>query len=152
MSTDNGFSDYRQQQERREALAARLRLGTRTQLFDALASHGIARVNVTFDGEGDSGQIEETTALRTDDQPADLPDQQLTVQVPNPDATGPQDHTLSLADLIEELCYDLLGEHHGGWQDNDGSYGEFVLDVADRSITLDMNERFTDSHNSSHCY
>ena len=29
-------------------------------------------------------------------------------------------HTRRLADAVENLCYSLLEQEHGGWQDNDG--------------------------------
>ena len=49
----------------------------------------------------------------------------------------------SVSDAIETLVYDLLETHHGGWEINDGAYGEFVFDVEAQSINLDFNERYT---------
>jgi hypothetical protein len=45
---------------------------------------------------------------------------------------------------IENVCYDSLSIHDYGWEDNDGAYGEFVFDVAEREITLEINERYTE--------
>jgi hypothetical protein len=39
-----------------------------------------------------------------------------------------------------------------GWEDNEGAYGEFTFDIANRKIKLDYNERYTGSHNSQHVF
>ena len=41
---------------------AELRPANQERLFDALSTAGITHVTVTFDGEGDSGQIESISA------------------------------------------------------------------------------------------
>ncbi|OZA04478.1 MAG: hypothetical protein B7Y02_16365, partial [Rhodobacterales bacterium 17-64-5] len=41
---------------------AELRPANKDRLFDALTAAGISHVTVTFDGEGDSGQIESIAA------------------------------------------------------------------------------------------
>jgi hypothetical protein len=110
-------------------------------VFDALAAAGIATVNVTFDGEGDSGQIDNITA---DDSP-NIPQVQIELQKTGW-GTGKLDSTQStLHDAIETLCYDYLSQEQGGWENNDGAYGEFIFDVAQRSIELEFNARFSDS-------
>ena len=38
----------------------------------------------------------------------------------------------------------ILEQTHGGWENNDGAYGEFTFDVAERTIKLDFNERISD--------
>ena len=58
----------------------------------------------------------------------------------------------SLPDAIEHLCYDFLEQEHGGWENNDGAYGEFILDVAGRTVELDFNGRYTDVHTSTHSF
>jgi hypothetical protein len=63
-------------------------------VFDALAAAGLTRVEVEFDGEGDSGQIGELTAY-----PADLQHP----QVPPPDKKARSRH------LCLECC--AVGQH-----------------------------------------
>jgi hypothetical protein len=55
-----------------------------------------------------------------------------------------------LRDAIETLCYDYLTQCHDGWENNDGAYGTFEFDIPNRTIHLDIDERFTDTTNSSH--
>jgi hypothetical protein len=144
--------DWRKQSERRADLAAQLRIGTKAHLFDALAAAGIARVTVDFDGEGDSGQIEDIAALDPAGKPIKLPPDQLTVETAKFDGTGADTATRPLRDVIENLCYELLEEHHDGWEINDGSFGAFEFDIPHRSVTLTFNGRFTDFETSTHTY
>ena len=46
----------------RQARIDALRPGNKDRLFDGLSAAGITHVTVTFDGEGDSGQIESVAA------------------------------------------------------------------------------------------
>ncbi len=39
-----------------------------------------------------------------------------------------------------------------GWENNDGAYGEFTLNVEQRTITLEFNGRYSDVHTSHHSY
>lgn len=58
----------------------------------------------------------------------------------------------SLSHGIEILCYDFLEQEHGGWENNDGAYGEFTLNVADRTVELEFNGRYTDVHTTTHTF
>ena len=57
---------------------------------------------------------------------------------------------LSLEDVVEQLAYDFLSDTHGGWENNDGAYGEFCFDANARCIHLEFNERFTSSELFTH--
>ena len=105
-------------------------------------------VNVTFDGEGDSGQIENITA----DDCAEVPQIPLELQQPSW-GTGKLDSIqTTLRESIETLCYDFLSQEQGGWENNDGAYGEFTFHVAERRVELDFNARFTDTTHFSHSF
>ena len=58
--------------------------------------------------------------------------------------------SLSLENVVEQLAYDFLSDVHGGWENNDGAYGEFCFDAAARCIHLEFNERFTSSELFTH--
>jgi hypothetical protein len=53
-------------------------------------------------------------------------------------------------EAIEELCYAFLEQTHDGWEDGDGAFGDFTLSVAEETIALDYNERYTESSNYTH--
>lgn len=121
----------------------------KTRLFDTLASHGIVRVTVNFDGCGDSGQIEDIIAFDEHGQ-VELKGHALPAPDSDPDGIPEAEAAEPIEDAIESLAYDLLESEHGGWENNDGAYGEFTFDVATRKITLEHNERFTSSELYTH--
>jgi hypothetical protein len=57
-----------------------------------------------------------------------------------------------MPEAIEQLAYDFLRETHDGWENNAGAYGDFYFDVAERTITLNYNERFEDSEYTQHVF
>jgi hypothetical protein len=121
-------------------------------VFDALAATGITAVTVDFDGEGDSGQIQ-GVAAQGDDCSVELPATAVTIRHAVWGRTVEitvRDHALKEA--IEELCYGFLEHEHGGWENNDGAYGEFHFDVRARTIELDFNARYTDVYNSTYSW
>jgi hypothetical protein len=123
----------------------------KTALFDALADASITVVVVAFDGYGDSGQVENIEA-KAGDEIVPLP--VATIEIVRP-VWGSNDidrQSLSIHDAIEALAYSFLGQTLDGWENTDGAYGDFTLDVADRTITLDYNERHMESDYSQHVF
>ena len=120
-------------------------------IFAALAAASVTLVTVTFDGGGDSGQIEEVVAQAAD-AIAQIPDTQIEMQRASW-STGKLDASkTSLRDAIEEICFDYLSQEHGGWENKDGGQGDFTFHVEDQRIELDFNQFFTDSTNHSHTF
>jgi hypothetical protein len=110
-------------------------------VFDALTEAGITTVNVGFDGEGDSGQIE---AIWADDS-AEVPNIPIEL-LRTAWGSGKLDSVqTTLHEAIATLCFDFLSQSQDGWENNDGAYGEFTFNVAERRVELDFNARFTDS-------
>jgi len=120
-------------------------------LFDALVPAGITVINVEFDGEGDSGQLNGVCALAGDQQ-AQLPATKVTIQQIRWGQTESTSSELTLEAAIEALCYDYLEQEHDGWENNDGGYGEFIIDVAGRTISLEFCSRYTDYTKFSHSF
>ena len=48
----------------------------------------------------------------------------------------------------QQLAFDFLSDTHGGWENNDGAYGEFCFDAAARCIHLEFNERLEAKSNN----
>lgn len=130
-------------------LCSTIRPANKQVLFDALAAAGITSVVVCFDGYGDSGQIEDIE-VHASDQTAELPTSAIEIAQAQWGSSDVRQTTLTLRDAIETLAYDLLAETHGGWENNEGAFGNFTFDVAARTITLDYNERIETSENSQH--
>jgi hypothetical protein len=131
---------------------AEARPANKAVLLDALGRAGITSVVVNFDGSGDSGQMERID-VHAGEAEAQLPEGQIEFVEPvlgYPDRSERSTHTVS--DAIETLVYALLEETHGGWENDDGAYGEVTFDVAKRTITLDYNERHMESDYSCHTF
>ena len=145
-------SDPWQQQERELArIASKVLLANKTSLFDALTAAGITTVIVNFDGCGDSGQIEMIEAKAGDDV-IPLPTVQIEIASAVWGSATIDRQTRPLEEAIEILVYDVLNQKHCGWENNDGAYGEYTFDVAERTITLDYNERHMESDHSMHVF
>lgn len=54
---------------------------------------------------------------------------------------------MTLKEALHNITDDYLEETGVNWYDNDGGYGELEIDVAARSVSLDVNVNFTESTN-----
>jgi hypothetical protein len=120
-------------------------------VFDALAAAGITHVFVEFDGAGDSGQIEGVCA-RVDDTPVNFPSTTVNLHTTSWNHAELSLKETSLTAAVEDLCYGCLEQTHAGWENNDGAYGDFTFDVAERRITLDFNGRYSDTWSDAHTF
>ena len=145
------YSRYLAQERAHAERIEALLLANKAALFDVLVQAGITSILVSFDGEGDSGQIEEIDAL-CGETPVELPPGEIAIAKPIWDSPEIQHVTLSVHDAIEKLAFDLLGETHGGWENGEGAYGDFTFNVGERTITLAYNERRMESDYSEHVF
>jgi hypothetical protein len=118
----------------------------KTVLFDVLSQFGVTKVIVDFDGEGDSGQIEDVTAF-IGDVLFELPGNTITIHDTQWGSDMLTTSLVPITEAIEGICYGYLEQEHAGWENNEGAYGEFTIDVAARKIELDCNIRFSSSEN-----
>jgi hypothetical protein len=118
--------------------------GIKTELFDLLEAVGISHVTVDFDGCGDSGQIDNIVAF-DEHGIVPLPLAFMSRASVDPDVMPSKSEGEPIADAIELLAYDLLESEHDGWEINEGAFGEFRFDVADRTITLGCHIRVSSS-------
>jgi hypothetical protein len=129
--------------------AEEARSANKAVLFDALAAAGIETVTVLFDGYGDSGQIERID-IEAREGTTPLPLDRIEVACTTWENPEIERQTQTVQEAVETLVYDLLRQTHSGWEINDGAYGEFTFDVAERTIKLDYNERCTSCEHYSH--
>lgn len=143
------FTAMLARQAERDARIAALRPANKDRLFDGLLAAGVTHVTVSFDGYGDSGQIESIAAW-SGETTVDFPDTRIGYAALTWDDPEVEMRDLSLEDVVEQLAYDFLSDTHGGWENNDGAHGEFCFDAAARCIHLEFNERFTSSELYTH--
>lgn len=148
------MSDVTEMMVQYQAHAKALAEATKTNkatIFAALAAASVTLVTVTFDGGGDSGQIQEVIA-QAGDTIAQIPDTQIEMRRASW-STGKLDSArIALRKAVEELCFDYLSQEHGGWENNAGGQGDFTFHVEDQRIELNFNLFFTDSTHHSHTF
>lgn len=145
------YDDFCARYELHRKAQERANKHNKTIVFDALAAAGITAVTVNFNGEGDSGQIEDMTAHAGPEASA-LPDAEVEILKASWNSGETAPRHVPLTEAIEELCYDLLSQEHEGWENNDGAFGDFTFDVARRQVRLVFNARFTDFATIGHTF
>jgi|SRR5882724_815109 len=123
----------------------------KTALLDALAGARIDPVEVTFNGYADNGQVDEAVI---DGEGGDAELRLVNIGIARVEWGNPVvvRETRSVKDAIEKLVYDLLQQTYGGWEVNQGAYGDFLFDVGDRTVTLNFNERIETSEYTQHVF
>lgn len=145
--------EYAEMERRWEANRSRLAEVTilnKATLLSALADSGIAVVVVAFDGSGDDGQVEEIKAFTSQELPIELPAKTIEYQQYGRQFAEPWVRQETVRDALEYIVYALLDQSHGGWENDDGAYGEFTFNVALCSIELAYHERYTETNYSEH--
>ena len=133
-------------------------------LFDTLAQTKVSSIEVSFEGCGDSGQIEAVDYTDANGKGIDEAyldkiivkgsektsyhqwDEKKKMLV----TTEPREG--NVREIVEEVCYDKLGASHGGWELNEGSYGTFHFDVSTRKVRLEYNERIEEVRTSEESF
>jgi len=146
---DSAPSDWETKRAAQDRRHAELQPLNKAALFEALTAASVTLVVVSFDGYGDSGQIE-NVEVKAGDTVVPMPECTIEIAEAVWDQPEPNRTSISIANAIERLVYDLLNDTHCGWENDDGAYGDFTFDVAERTITLDYNERYTASDYSQH--
>ena len=147
---DAQFAAY----EAKCAVAAKLRAEilphNKQVLFDALAAAGIVVVTFGFDGSGDSGQFDAPVGFDAENREMAVPLGDIVVKSVDFDTGTVCDRTTTAGDYIETLACDFLERTHAGWEDGEGAHGEFRFSLAERTITLDYNERYIEYEHHEH--
>lgn len=87
----------------------------RQKLIDACNKHGVAKIEVEFDGYGDEGSTNMGTS-----------------------------HDQEVEDAAEGYAYFVLEEHYPGWEINDGSAGTIRIDLVADKLEIEFGSRYTD--------
>jgi hypothetical protein len=108
-------------------------------LMEGLAALDIAAVEISYDGEGDSGQIGDIVARGTGDRIVSL-DATLGLAL----WSDRESRTRTVYDVLEEYAWELLRHYHEGFENCDGGYGTITLNVSEGTAVIDHNDRITD--------
>lgn len=148
------LADWQQRAAAVTQLEAELFARNKTALLHALQMSGVTHVIVAFDGAGDSGQIE-SVEVRAGDDDITMPGayvEYLEIGFDASDRPVPKPVSVTLEHAIDRFAYDILERTHGGSENNDGAYGEFIFDVARQAITLDHHDRYIAVESYNHTF
>lgn len=143
-----GYDDYAARQAAHAQRCSEALTANKTTLFDAMAAAGIVLVTVAFDGCGDEGQMTGIHAFTAANDEIAFPSVDVPVIEANSYGEASTTRSETLEQAFEAVAWALLGYARGGWEDGEGAYGEIRFALADRTVTLDFNERFLDSSHS----
>lgn len=106
---------------------------------------GITSIAVEFDGSGDSGQVEGVTVVPETKQDQFDNTQTKVFRTTCFFSAGSYDAkeeeaACSAPELAEDFAYEVLEQHHGGWEINDGAYGTIIIH-ADGRGSIEYNQR-----------
>lgn len=124
------------------------------RILPLLEAQGVSLITISFSGSGDSGAID-----RADFQPQQ-PDAFRHTRVDQLETQSVFENncwekalvpeTITLDEALDNIANDYLDEADVNWYDGDGGYGELVIDVAQRSIFLEINVNYTESTTEFH--
>lgn len=149
--TDAAYESYHERlKTRQEASKAALK-----DMCPTLLEAGITKATVRYDGYGDSGTIEDVMFFKGDEEvPEDemgslgLPMSTRKIRVyanPFKGNDGEETKTQTYCPLIEQLteyAYDFLP---GGWEINEGSFGDLQIDTKLCTVVCEHNHRIETS-------
>ena len=111
---------------------------------------GAKRVYVEFRGGGDDGQVEGVYYRDRHDEVQDIPTDMISWTQKTYGSQTPETKTMTLVDVLTDLCYRALDNTGLDWYNNEGGQGSLVIDFTDSptSIMLNVgiNTMTTDDH------
>jgi hypothetical protein len=127
----------------------------REDLLASLRDCGAEVVRASYDGGGDSGQIDEVTITGHEKKPVKGKKTKGKVASSFIDSTGEWKEIVklkmvSLEEKVKDFFYSALSSYHGGWENDDGGFGEFEWDLKTDVIKFVHNERYTEVNTEEH--
>ena len=124
------------------AAVRRVEARCKSAFLPILRDHGITRVDISYDGGGDEGMMGDVTAYggqSVRELPSVLCDHYAVDYGGNVRSSA-----LQLEDALSAFAENAVCDHHGGWENGEGAYGEIVIDVDSGGVTITHNARFID--------
>lgn len=126
----------------------RLYMENLRRILPLLRQHDIHRVAVYFEGSGDSGSIQD---IAYSPEPAGI--RQVACEHLHTSSSfesgvwcrAVELQQATLGEVIEAITYDYLEETGVDWYNNDGGYGDLIIDVQAGTVSMDVSVRVTES-------
>ena len=142
--------DFHERQAERALQAQAETQHLKHAVIGLLGAAGIIRVEVSFDGCGDSGAVEQCDCFDADMNTVSCPDVAVAPFEYETRREPTGEAPMLLAAALDSLTYLALEQFHPGWEINDGSCGMLVIEVPEASFVLECSLRYTgyDEHST----
>lgn len=112
-------------------------------LFIHLEEKGIVKIEIKFDGSGDSGSIDDEPEFYTEGINGELIKVDLAL-------ARKYDTEDDIGDQLIDLGYHILDKYYGyDWYNNDGGYGVININVKEKSWYIEGFQRYIDTKEAS---
>jgi hypothetical protein len=136
--------------------------GLYERFVDALKLAGVHRIEIEFDGSGDSGDINDVLFFNKNDANIDV----SSIVVPWVSSQTKFNHEtrqwdtttdeveVDLVNVTKDAFYDLVNAYNYDWYNNDGGFGTLKMEFNDEGTELlmevEFNIRYTEVNSYSH--
>jgi hypothetical protein len=121
----------------------------------------VKTIKLNYSGEGDDGQLDEPAYTlhknqnRSQEEIGKFVLKSITIDDPyghgevdkNSNQWVPKKINPTIDTLVEAICYEELESKYGGWEINDGSFGEFQFNIDKEKIHLSHNRNYCSYYN-----
>ena len=149
--TANDFTDlhafltdpaYLAQQAERTRLSRQAVVEHKAAIIAKAGLHHIARIEVSYDGEGDEGQIQEIVGYRHRLIGEEVDEDETALIVDLTVLGFVEGSSAALADDVDAFAWSVLDIEHSGFEINDGGSGTLVIDVETGTAKLTRNDNY----------
>lgn len=129
-------------------------MADRNTVMNLLRDFGIKKVTVRYSGGGDSGQIDEVVF-----EPSLSPEAEAAT-VDAEKTVGRHEGGIwidtvrackaTIQETVEEYCDDQIDSLHGGYENSEGGFGEFIIDVDKDTIVYTHNDYVIETNTSEY--
>ncbi len=114
------------------------------RILAVLAAYGVVSIEATFDGGGDSGQVDEINIKGIADGTSGGTDwDKIALSAEHKEQLETEASTVG--DYISRLVDEVIERTNEDWYNNDGGHGEVEIIPGEGRIHVDMNIRYTES-------
>ena len=111
---------------------------------------GAKRVYVEFRGGGDDGQVEGVYYRDRHDEVQDIPTDMISWTQKTYGSQTPETKTMTLVDVLTDLCYRALDDTGLDWYNNEGGQGNLQIDFTESppktTLHVGINTMSTDDY------
>ena len=109
------------------------------EVCKVLEPSGITMIEVEYDGSGDEGAIESITfSCNGNEYKGELPKENFKSLFCYADE---EPRNVDISEIIDEICCHFLPD---GWGNDDGAFGILKIDIKNKIVNLEHNQRYTE--------